>query len=109
MTEKARFSLDKQKVKRDELVEVRALLPLQMERVAGSAAATSALRRRVPKTFECKVGANKVFSAEFGPATTASAYVQFKFKARESAPVVAAWTMDDNGVIAGGEGEIRVV
>jgi hypothetical protein len=92
-------------VKRDELVEVRALMLPQYERVTGN----SELQRRMPKKFECRVGGQMVFSAEFGPSSTTSAYVQFNIKVRESAPVVATWTNFDDSIVPGGKGEIRVI
>jgi hypothetical protein len=93
------------KVKRDELVEVSALMLPQYERVAGSLE----MQRRMPKKFECKIGGQLVFSAEFGASSTTSAYVQFKIKVRESALVVAMWTNFDDKAVPGGSAEIRVI
>lgn len=93
-------------VKRDELVEISALMVPQFERVAGAA---SEMQRRMPKELECRIGGQMVFSAEFGPSSTTSAYVQFNVKVRESARVVVTWKNFDDSTVPGGSGEIRVV
>ena len=49
-------------------------------------------------------GAGKqVFAADFEPAVSANPYIQFKFKATESGPVVLTWTDDDGSTIVGEE------
>lgn len=107
MAAKTRFKLDRNFVKRDEVIEVKAMLLPQMQRVEIEPG-RSVTERMMPKKFECKVGDKIAFSAEFGPSTTASAYVQFKVKVRESAPIVATWVNYDDSLIPGGDDEIRV-
>ena len=43
----------------------------------------------------------QVFAADFEPAISANPYIQFKFKAQESGPVVLTWTDDDGSKIVG--------
>ena len=45
----------------------------------------------------------QVFAADFEPAISANPYIQFKFKAEESGPVVLTWTDDDGSTIVGEE------
>lgn len=108
MNQKTRFHLDKDTVARDELVEVKAVLLPQEEKVQIEPG-KFVNWYRMPKKFECKIGGKLAFSAEFGPSTSASAYLQFKIKVRESAQIVATWTNFDDSLIPGGSGEIRVV
>ena len=42
-----------------------------------------------------------MFAAEFEPAVSANPYIQFKFKAEESGPVVLTWTEDGGSTIVG--------
>ena len=51
----------------------------------------------------CTVAGKQVFAAEFEPAISANPYIQFKFKATESGPVVLTWTDDDGSTIVGEE------
>ena len=44
-----------------------------------------------------------MFAADFEPAVSANPYIQFKFKATESGPVVLTWTDDDGSTIMGEE------
>ena len=43
----------------------------------------------------------EVFAADFEPAVSANPYIQFKFKAQESGPVVLTWIDDDGSKIVG--------
>ncbi len=54
------------------------------------------------------VNGKEVFSADFEPAVSANPYIQFKFKATESGPVVLTWTDDDGSTIVG-EDSIKVL
>jgi sulfur-oxidizing protein SoxZ len=47
------------------------------------------------------VNGKQVFAADFEPAVSANPYIQFKFRAQESGPVVLTWTDDDGSKIVG--------
>jgi sulfur-oxidizing protein SoxZ len=49
------------------------------------------------------VAGKPVFAADFETAVSANPYIQFKFKAQESGPVVLTWTDDDGSTIVGEE------
>ena len=50
-----------------------------------------------------EVAGKQVFAADFEPAVSANPYIQFKFKATESGPVVLTWIDDDGSKIVGEE------
>jgi len=92
MNEKARIKLDKRQVKRDEIVEVRTMMPLQMK-VEGTPPNSTEVRVR-PKNVSCKVAGIEVFAAEIGASIATTAYFAFKFRARESGRVEVLWKME---------------
>jgi sulfur-oxidizing protein SoxZ len=47
------------------------------------------------------VNGKEVFAADFEPAISANPYIQFRFKAQESGPVVLTWIGDDGTKIVG--------
>jgi sulfur-oxidizing protein SoxZ len=49
------------------------------------------------------VNGKEVFAADFEPAVAANPYIQFKFRATESGPVVLTWIDDDGSKIVGEE------
>jgi len=49
------------------------------------------------------VNGKRVFSADFETAISANPYIQFRFRAEESGPVVLTWTDDDGTKIVGEE------
>jgi sulfur-oxidizing protein SoxZ len=53
------------------------------------------------------VNGKQVFAADFEPAISANPYIQFKFRAEESGPVVLTW-VDDDGEKILGEEQIKV-
>jgi len=59
--------------------------------------------RKILNKFSCTVNGRQVFSADFEPAISANPYIQFKFRAEESGPVVLTWTDDDGSKIVGRE------
>ena len=63
--------------------------------------------RKILNKFTCTVAGKQVFAAEFEPAVSANPYIQFKFKATESGPVVLTWHDDDGSTIVG-EDSIKV-
>jgi sulfur-oxidizing protein SoxZ len=64
--------------------------------------------RKILNKFTCTVNGKEVFSADFEPAVSANPYIQFKFKATESGPVVLTWIDDDGSTIVG-EDNIKVL
>jgi len=100
---KPRITLDKKQAKTGELVEVKALVSHVMETGLRKDAAGNVVPRKILHKFVCTVAGKQVFAADFEPAVSANPYIQFKFKATESGPVVLTWTDDDGSTIVGEE------
>ena len=103
MAVKPRIKLDKKDVKKGDLVEVKALVSHVMETGQRKDSAGNTIPRKILNKFACTVNGKEVFSADFEPAVAANPYIQFKFKATESGPVVLTWTDDDGSKIVGEE------
>jgi sulfur-oxidizing protein SoxZ len=106
-TVKPRIKLDKKEAKKGEIVEVKALVSHIMETGQRKNAKGEVIPRKILNKFTCTVNGKEVFSADFEPAVSANPYIQFKFKAEESGPVVLTWVDDDGSKIVG-EDSIRV-
>ena len=100
---KPRIKLDKKEVRKGDLVEVKALVAHIMETGQRKDAQGATIARKILNKFTCTVAGKQVFAADFEPAVSANPYVQFKFKATESGPVVLTWTDDDGSTIVGEE------
>ncbi len=98
---KPRIKLDKKTAKKGEIVEVKALVAHIMETGQRKDSAGKAIPRKILNKFSCTVNGKEVFSADFEPAVSANPYIQFKFRAQESGPVVLTWTDDDGSKIVG--------
>ena len=103
MSVKPRIKLDKKEAKKGELVEVKALVSHIMESGQRKDRDGKAIPRKILNKFTCTVNGKEVFAADFEPAISANPYIQFKFKAQESGPVVLTWTDDDGSKIVGEE------
>jgi sulfur-oxidizing protein SoxZ len=103
MSVKPRIKLDKKQAKQGELVEVKALVSHVMETGQRKDAQGNVIPRKILNKFTCTVNGRQVFAADFEPAVSANPYIQFKFKATESGPVVLTWTDDDGSTIVGEE------
>jgi sulfur-oxidizing protein SoxZ len=103
MSVKPRIKLDKKQAKQGELVEVKALVSHVMETGQRKDAQGNVIPRKILNKFTCTVNGKPVFAADFEPAVSANPYIQFKFKATESGPVVLTWTDDDGSTIIGEE------
>jgi sulfur-oxidizing protein SoxZ len=100
---KPRIKLDRKQVKKGDLVEVKALVSHVMETGQRKDSAGNLVPRKILNKFVCTVGGKEVFSADFEPAVSANPYIQFKFRAQESGPVVLTWIDDDGSNIVGQE------
>ena len=98
---KPRIKLDKKTAKKGDLVEVKALVSHIMETGQRRDNAGNVIARKILNKFACTVNGKDVFSADFEPAVSANPYIQFKFRAQESGPVVLTWTDDDGSRIVG--------
>jgi sulfur-oxidizing protein SoxZ len=107
MSVKPRIKLDKKQAKKGDLVEVKALVAHVMETGQRKDPSGKAIPRNILSKFSCTVNGKEVFSADFEPAIAANPYIQFKFKAEESGPVVLTW-IDDGGTKIVGEDKITV-
>lgn len=105
---KPRIKLDKKEAKQGDLVEVKALVSHIMETGQRKSADGQVIPRKILNKFTCTVNGKEVFSADFEPAVSANPYIQFKFKATESGPVVLTWFDDDGSKIVG-EDSIKVI
>ena len=103
MAIKPRIKLDKKQAKKGDLVEVKALVSHVMETGQRKDAEGKLVPRKILNKFTCTVNGKQVFAADFEPAVSANPYIQFKFKAMESGPVVLTWTDDDGSTIVGEE------
>jgi sulfur-oxidizing protein SoxZ len=103
MSVKPRIKLDKKQAKQGEIVEVKALVSHVMETGQRKDAQGNVIPRKILNKFTCTVNGKQVFAADFEPAVSANPYIQFKFKATESGPVVLTWTDDDGSTIVGEE------
>src|SRR5215475_2763371 len=92
----------KPRIKRD-IVEVKALVAHVMETGQRKDAQGQTVPRKILNKFTCTVAGKQVFQADFEPAVSANPYIQFKFRATESGPVVLTWTDDDGSTIVGEE------
>jgi sulfur-oxidizing protein SoxZ len=96
-----RIKLDKKQAKKGDLVEVKALVAHIMETGQRRDSAGNTIPRKILHKFACTVNGKEVFSADFEPAVSANPYIQFRFRAQESGPVVLTWTDDDGSKIVG--------
>ncbi len=90
-TPKPRIKLDKKEAKKGDVVEVKALVSHIMETGQRKGADGKVIPRKILNKFTCTVNGKEVFAADFEPAISANPYIQFKFKAVESGPVVLTW------------------
>ena len=103
MAPQPRIKLDKKEVKKGDIVEVKALVQHVMETGQRKDAQGQTIPRKILNKFACTVAGKQVFAADFEPAISANPYIQFKFRATESGPVVLTWTDDDGSTIVGEE------
>ena len=102
-TVKPRIKLDKKDAKKGDIVEVKALVSHIMETGQRKDRDGKVIPRKILNKFTCTVNGKEVFAADFEPAVSANPYIQFKFKAQESGPVVLTWIDDDGSKIVGEE------
>ena len=103
MAVKPRIKLDKKEAKKGDIVEVKALVSHVMENGQRRDAEGKVIPRKILNKFVCTVAGKQVFAADFEAAISANPYIQFKFKAEQSGPVVLTWTDDDGSTIVGEE------
>lgn len=106
-TVKPRIKLDKKEAKKGDIVEVKALVAHIMETGQRKDSKGETIPRKILNKITCTVNGKEVFAADFEPAISANPYIQFKFRALESGPVVLTWT-DDDGTKIVGEESIKV-
>ena len=103
MATKPRIKLDKTQAKKGDIVDVKALVQHTMESGQRKDKDGKPIPRKILNKFVCTVNGKEVFAADFEPAISANPYIQFKFRAMESGPVVLTWTDDDGSKIVGEE------
>ena len=103
MAVKPRIKLDKKEAKKGDLVEVKALVSHVMETGQRKDAAGNTIPRKIHNKNTCTVAGTQVFAADIETAVSANPYIQFKFRADQSGPVVLTWTDDDGSTITGEE------
>ena len=103
MSVKPRIKLDKKDAKNGDIIEVKALVSHIMETGQRKDRDGKVIPRKILNKFTCTVNGKEVFAADFEPAVSANPYIQFKFKATESGPVVLTWIDDDGSKIVGEE------
>ena len=92
-----------EKAKVGEIIQVKTLISHVMETGQRKDSAGNTVPRKILNKFTCTVAGKQVFAADFETAVSANPYIQFKFKAQESGPVVLTWTDDDGSTIVGEE------
>ena len=102
-TVKPRIKLDKKDARKGDIIEVKALVSHIMETGQRKDRDGKVIPRKILNKFTCTVNGKEVFAADFEPAVSANPYIQFKFKATESGPVVLTWIDDDGSKIVGEE------
>ena len=107
MAVKPRIKLDKKEAKKGDIVEVKALVAHVMESGQRRDSTGNVIPRKILNKFVCTVAGKQVFAADFETAISANPYIQFKFKAEQSGPVVLTWHDDDGSTIVG-EDTIKV-
>ncbi len=103
MAAKPRIKLSTKEAKKGDLVEVKALVSHTMESGQRKDKEGKPIPRKILNKFTCTVNGKQVFAADFATAIAANPYIQFKFKAEESGPVVLTWIDDDGSQIVGEE------
>ena len=103
MAIKPRIKLDRKEAKKGDIVEVKALVAHPMESGQRKDSKGNIIPRKILNKFTCTVAGKQVFAADFETAVSANPYIQFKFKAEQSGPVVLTWTDDDGSTISGEE------
>ena len=103
MAVKPRIKLDKKEAKKGDLVEVKALVSHVMETGQRKDAQARPFRARSSTSSPARSPASRCSPPTSRPAVSANPYIQFKFKAEESGPVVLTWTDDDGSTIVGEE------
>ncbi|EJW10469.1 Sulfur oxidation protein SoxZ [Rhodovulum sp. PH10] len=102
-TPRPRIRLDKKEAKTGEIVEVKALVAHIMESGQRKDKDGKVIPRKIINRFTCEVNDKLVFAVDLEPAISANPYLQFKFRASESGPVVLTWHDDDGSKIVGEE------
>jgi sulfur-oxidizing protein SoxZ len=101
--QRPRIRLDKKEANKGDLIEVKALVQHVMESGQRKDETGNVVPRKILNKFVCTVAGKVIFSADFEPAISANPYIQFKFRAMESGPVVLTWVDDDGSTIVGQE------
>lgn len=94
-----RVRLDKNAVKKGELIEVKSLISHVMESGQRRDSSGKPIPRKIINKFTAELNGKLVFSADIEPAISANPYFQFKIKPSESGTIKLTWTDDDGTTI----------
>ena len=89
--------------KAGEVLEVKTLISHPMENGLRKDATGKTIPIDIIKSLVATYNGKEVFSADFEPAIAANPYIQCKFSAQETGPVVFTWVDDDGSKIVGEE------
>ena len=98
-TVKPRVRFSANKVAKGDIVEVKTLVNHVMESGQRKDSSGNVIPRKIINKFVCEVNGKVVFSCDLEPAVSANPFIQFKFKATETAEVKMTWTDDDGSTI----------
>jgi sulfur-oxidizing protein SoxZ len=84
------------KVKRGEIVEIKALISHPMETGYRPKGDGTFFPRDIIQKFVCTLNGEEIFRADFYPATAANPFIAFSTVAREGGLLVFSW-IDDKG------------
>lgn len=93
--------------KRDEVIEIKALIQHEMESGFRRGSRGEAIPRDILTDFECTYNGERVFSAEFHPAIAANPILTFHTIAVESGTLEFRWK-DQNGKVWSEDATIEV-
>jgi sulfur-oxidizing protein SoxZ len=93
---KPRIKLDRQAVRKGEIVEVKTLVAHVMESGQRHDADGKLIPRMIINRFTCELNGEFVFGCDLESAISANPYFQFKFKPEQSGTLTFTW-IDDEG------------
>lgn len=94
-----RVRLSTKEAKVGDLVEVRTVINHVMETGQRRLTSGEIVPRKIINRLTCTVAGATVFTALLEPGLSANPFIQFKFRATTSGPVVLTWTDDDGATV----------
>ena len=93
---KPRIRLDRNEVRKGEVVDVKTLVSHVMETGLRKDSSGKPIPRMIINTFTCELNGKFVFGCDLESAVSANPYFEFKFRPEESGMLKFTW-VDDEG------------